>query len=299
MFLSLRSIQRVPNSHAFRSFLRKFCVVNHYEELELPKTASKKDIKVRYKELVKKYHPDVYKGDDTRFKKITEAYKTLVSPKKRAEYDDSLKNNGKGVRKAPDIDWNDISDEYKSKATADDFYRDYNTIDMEKSTDLEKEYEKFINEKNSTQFGDLNVREDQIRRNMNAQDRKRAEFIHNFNRSKFEKVMTWKEEEQTFEEAVQDEINIKNNRYDDKDPIRANKLRKWLGIAFSLQGIAYFFVIGMAATMIWLAVFRVTERKEFVKNANEVRKEYEKEVFLEDIKMKFVFNDDDDDEYQQ
>ena len=37
--------------------------MNYYEILKIPKTASDGQIKSSYKELIKKYHPDLYFGD--------------------------------------------------------------------------------------------------------------------------------------------------------------------------------------------------------------------------------------------
>lgn len=50
------------------------------KELELTYPVSQADVKQRYKTLVKRYHPDVNKGDKTceeRFKRVTDAYRTL------------------------------------------------------------------------------------------------------------------------------------------------------------------------------------------------------------------------------
>lgn len=66
---------------------------NHYEILGLPKNASVADIKKHYRQLARKYHPDVA-GDKAAaakmFLRITEAYKTLVDPEKRWAYDSTL-----------------------------------------------------------------------------------------------------------------------------------------------------------------------------------------------------------------
>lgn len=43
----------------------------------LPKTASADEFKTKYRELAKKYHPDIYKEDPEKFKKINEAYQLI------------------------------------------------------------------------------------------------------------------------------------------------------------------------------------------------------------------------------
>lgn len=64
-----------------------------YEILEVPKSASEKDIKKAFQRLVKKYHPDVASDKDKpeaeqKFKEINLAYEVLRDPKKRAQYDE-------------------------------------------------------------------------------------------------------------------------------------------------------------------------------------------------------------------
>ena len=51
-------------------------------ELDLDETANLQDIKMRYKQLVKRFHPDANGGDkraEERFKSINEAYRSLIS----------------------------------------------------------------------------------------------------------------------------------------------------------------------------------------------------------------------------
>ena len=51
-------------------------------ELDLDETATLQDIKMRYKQLVKRFHPDANGGDkraEDRFKSINEAYSSLMS----------------------------------------------------------------------------------------------------------------------------------------------------------------------------------------------------------------------------
>jgi len=45
-----------------------------FKELGLTKTASEEEIKQKYKELAKKYHPDIFKDDPEKFKQINQAH---------------------------------------------------------------------------------------------------------------------------------------------------------------------------------------------------------------------------------
>ena len=65
---------------------------NYYKILNLSEDASLKEVKKRYKELAKKYHPDVNKekNADKKFLKIKDAYEKISNPKKSK----SKKTNG-------------------------------------------------------------------------------------------------------------------------------------------------------------------------------------------------------------
>ncbi|MFH1386069.1 MAG: molecular chaperone DnaJ [bacterium] len=60
-----------------------------YEALGVQKNASQDEIKRAYRNLARKYHPDVNKeaGSADKFKEINEAYQTLSDPNKRSQYD--------------------------------------------------------------------------------------------------------------------------------------------------------------------------------------------------------------------
>lgn len=62
---------------------------NYYTTLGIKRNASQADIKQAYRQLAKKYHPDVSEeaNAETHFKKIVEAYDTLKNPEKRRHYD--------------------------------------------------------------------------------------------------------------------------------------------------------------------------------------------------------------------
>lgn len=63
---------------------------DYYEVLGVPKTASEAEIKKGFRQLAKKYHPDMHPGDkecEEKFKEAQEAYAVLSDPEKRKQYD--------------------------------------------------------------------------------------------------------------------------------------------------------------------------------------------------------------------
>ena len=60
---------------------------DYYRILGVDRKADDKTIKSAYRKLARKYHPDVNKGQDARFKEINEAYEVLSDPEKRRRYD--------------------------------------------------------------------------------------------------------------------------------------------------------------------------------------------------------------------
>ncbi|MDD2503568.1 MAG: molecular chaperone DnaJ [Clostridia bacterium] len=63
---------------------------DYYEILGVAKTASEEEIKKAYRNLAKKYHPDMNQGDkgaESKFKELNEAYEVLGDKDKKAKYD--------------------------------------------------------------------------------------------------------------------------------------------------------------------------------------------------------------------
>ena len=75
---------------------------DYYEVLGVDKNASEKDIKMAFRRLAKKYHPDVNKepGAEEKFKEAQEAYAVLSDEGRRKQYDQfghaAFDNNGAG-----------------------------------------------------------------------------------------------------------------------------------------------------------------------------------------------------------
>ncbi|KAH3670672.1 hypothetical protein OGAPHI_001187 [Ogataea philodendri] len=63
--------------------------VDHYEILEVAKTASDAEIKKSFRRLALKYHPDKNKDTNAedKFKQINDSYTVLMDPQRRAEFD--------------------------------------------------------------------------------------------------------------------------------------------------------------------------------------------------------------------
>jgi len=76
---------------------------DYYEILGVDKTADEKEIKKAYRNLARKYHPDVNKDNpdaEAKFKEVSKAYETLSNADSRAQYDamgaDAYEAQGEG-----------------------------------------------------------------------------------------------------------------------------------------------------------------------------------------------------------
>ena len=75
-----------------------------YKILRVPHTASLEEIKISYRKLALRLHPDIHKNDPKKtkeFKLISEAYSTLSDLKKKNSYDFEIGNRYNASRRTP------------------------------------------------------------------------------------------------------------------------------------------------------------------------------------------------------
>ena len=105
-------------SHDNTAYMQNFR--NYFELLEVTQDASLEEVKRSYRQLARKYHPDLNPGDkqaEEQFKLLGEAYEVLSDPEKRSQYEEySSFWKQKGFRKRVskfsfnNIDFSDLGD---------------------------------------------------------------------------------------------------------------------------------------------------------------------------------------------
>ena len=60
---------------------------DYYKVLGIDKNASQEEVKLAFRKLAHKFHPDKEGGDEQKFKEINEAYQVLSNPEKRKQFD--------------------------------------------------------------------------------------------------------------------------------------------------------------------------------------------------------------------
>jgi curved DNA-binding protein len=90
---------------------------DYYEILGVDRNATDKEIKLAFKKLAKKYHPDLHTGEDKKvaeekFKEMNEAYEVLSDREKREKYDRLGANWKAGMDFTPPPGYGDVHFEY-------------------------------------------------------------------------------------------------------------------------------------------------------------------------------------------
>jgi DnaJ-class molecular chaperone len=95
---------------------------DYYRILGVDRSADDKTIKSAYRKLARKYHPDVAKGQEARFKEVTEAYEVLSDPEKRRRYD-TLGPDWERYAQTGPADQRGVHVEYGDLGDFSDFFR--------------------------------------------------------------------------------------------------------------------------------------------------------------------------------
>lgn len=102
---------------------------DYYKILGVARDATQDEIKKAYRQLARKFHPDINKeaGAEAKFKEIGEAYEALGDPEKRAAYDQLGKDWKAGQEFKPPPNW-DAGFEYSGAPGGGDFSDFFSSI---------------------------------------------------------------------------------------------------------------------------------------------------------------------------
>ncbi len=102
---------------------------DYYKTLGVERDATQDDIKKAYRQLARKFHPDINKetGAEAKFKEVGEAYEALGDPEKRAAYDQLGKDWKSGQEFRPPPNW-DAGFEYSGAPGGSDFSDFFSSI---------------------------------------------------------------------------------------------------------------------------------------------------------------------------
>lgn len=123
------------NRRAFSKQFDPSC--DYYKVIGVQPTATDEEIKKAYRALVKKYHPDVNKNGETKFKEINQANEILSNSEARKEYD-SIRTNRNSPK--PQNQYNNYG--YYSKTQNN---QTYNRRSANTNFSSDKNFEDFLN----------------------------------------------------------------------------------------------------------------------------------------------------------
>ena len=86
--------------------------MDFYVILGVERAASASDVKRAYRRLARKYHPDINPGDheaEAFFRRVTEAYETLIDPDRRQDYDAGATRGESGASSSVEFEGFDFS----------------------------------------------------------------------------------------------------------------------------------------------------------------------------------------------
>ena len=293
----LQSFQKIPflkftskNSFLFATAKaskapKDYSKLSYYEILSVNPSATQKEIKSKYYELAKKYHPDTYKGTDTEFfKHVQAAYETLKNPEKRKEYD--FKNNN-GFQSGT----YESSSEPKSSASTSEYKKKspFADIKVDENMNFDEEYAKFFGKPVETPPDQMVVEEHPFLRQLNREERMRYEYTHL--RNNVDLHILKYGHHQGYEETLNDTIQLANRNAQISDEVKqrmheAEEENMNLKYTIIKAGI----LIILVPTIMMAYHRRMVAKREAREQVIQFVREHE-EYEIQQVQERFVFDD--------
>ncbi len=100
---------------------------DYYQILGVARDSSQQEIQKAYRQLARKYHPDVSKekGAEEKFKKASEAYEVLKNPETRKKYDALGQNWKAGESFTPPSGWQNVHSNFGGQGPSSNGFSDF------------------------------------------------------------------------------------------------------------------------------------------------------------------------------
>ena len=100
---------------------------DYYKTLGVTRDSSQQEIQKAYRQMARKYHPDVSKekGAEDKFKKASEAYEILKNPESRKKYDALGQNWKAGEPFAPPSGWQNVHSNFSGDGASSAGFSDF------------------------------------------------------------------------------------------------------------------------------------------------------------------------------
>ena len=215
--------------HNYRKFSTQTLVIkNYYEILEIKRNSTQREIKKAFQNMTKKYHPDVYDKDDSKFQDILEAFSTLKNPVKRKKFDRSLNK-----KKNDPIYYKDMKEdsEENSKDKDQEERKDYNNFfkgsyKKENYYNLDKEVDKLLKRKIKTNFEKIRIYENEFDRQLNNEELERLKFVDNYNKKIPTKIDLNLETKLNFKQSIDEFVDLENENFHQEKKKEEKKKKK-------------------------------------------------------------------------
>lgn len=208
---------------------------NYYQILEIKRNSTQREIKKGFQKMTKKYHPDVYDKDDSKFQRILEAFSILKNPITRKKFDNKLNK-----KKEEPIYYEDIkndknqnnqnSEEYendkKEKKDYNNFFKD--SYKKENYYNLDKEVDKLFKRKIKINFEKIRIYENEFEKQLDDSELDRLKFVEKYNEKKSKKLDLNLETKLNFKESLDEFVELENENFHQEKKKEEEKPNKFV-----------------------------------------------------------------------